>query len=34
VVAGLRHEKEDAATRIFLRLPGTGSGPRLAAVGR
>lgn len=34
VVDRLRHDMEDAATRIFLRLPGTGSGPRLAAVGR
>lgn len=30
----LRHDLEDAATRIFLRHPGAGAGPRLAAVGR
>jgi biopolymer transport protein ExbB len=34
VVERLRHDMEDAATRIFLRHPGSGAGPRLAAVGR
>ncbi|MFN6978198.1 MAG: MotA/TolQ/ExbB proton channel family protein [Gemmobacter sp.] len=34
VVERLRHDMEDAATRIFLRHPGAGAGPRLAAVGR
>jgi biopolymer transport protein ExbB len=34
VAERLRHDMEDAATRIFLRHPGVGAGPRLAAVGR
>jgi biopolymer transport protein ExbB len=34
VVERLRHDMEDAATRIFLRHPGAGAGPRLAAVVR
>ncbi|MFN3644751.1 MAG: MotA/TolQ/ExbB proton channel family protein [Gemmobacter sp.] len=34
VVERLRHDMEDAATRIFLRHPGAGAGLRLAAVGR
>ncbi len=34
VVERLRHDMEDAATRIFLRHPGQGAAPRLQAVGR
>jgi biopolymer transport protein ExbB len=34
VAERLRHDMEDAATRIFLRHPGAGAPPRLAAVSR